>query len=89
MSDILIDTGSVPPVRELWVWIGHYADGSEGILGVELPLVGNLRHMPLMNTGRESAERLVTIAKRIQDESQDFGLPIMRIELRQFRAVTV
>jgi hypothetical protein len=31
MSEVFIDQVALPPVTELHVWIGHYAEGGEGI----------------------------------------------------------
>lgn len=84
----ILDVPSSPPFRELWLWIGHYADGSERLMSADLPLAGCMRHMPLMNSRREIADQLGGIARRIQNASQHGDAPIVRIELRQFRAAT-
>jgi hypothetical protein len=76
-----------PPVVELHAWIGHYRDGGEGILSADLPLAGQIRHMPLMNSQRATALKLHRLARQIQQQSQSTPAAIVRIELRTFRAV--
>lgn len=84
---VLIAPPSSPPFTELFVWIGHHSDGSEGILSCDLePVRGVKRHMPLMNGHRDVAERFTTRAKAIQSASQHAPLRIVRVELRRFVA---
>lgn len=90
MSDVFIDQPASPPVTELHVWIGHYAEGGEGMLSGDFPMPHDLgmRHMPLMNSQLERAEAMAPWARRIQSSSQHMASRITRIELRTFRAVT-
>jgi hypothetical protein len=90
MSEAFIDQVASPPVTELHVWIGHYAEGGEGILSGDFPMpyALGLRHMPLMNSDRAVAETFAPMARRIQSSSQHAASRITRIELRTFRAVT-
>jgi hypothetical protein len=89
MINVLNDTPGSPPMTEIHIWIGHYADGTEGMLAADFPmLAGAIRHMPLMNSRRHIAENFETLAKAIQSASQHAQGKIVRIELRTFRAVT-
>jgi hypothetical protein len=91
MSDsILIDMPPSEPMTELHAWIGHYADGREGLLasGLRYP-DGSTHHMPLVSSRRRDVERAGKIARDIQSASQHSNVAgkIIRIELRTFRAV--
>ena len=90
MNDVLIDEASSPPITELHIWIGHYADGTEGIIAGSLPLPNGLgrRFMPLMSSRREVVEMLAPMARQIQSASQHATKRIVRLEIRTFRAVT-
>jgi hypothetical protein len=90
MSEVFVDQPPSPPVTELHVWIGHYAEGGEGLLSGDFPMPHGLgtRHMPLMNSDRAAAEAFAPAARRIQSSSQHMASRITRIELRTFRAVT-
>lgn len=84
---LLITPPASPPFTELFVWIAHHADGSEGILAADLePVRGVKRHMPLMNGHRDMAERMTNRAKAIQSSSQHTKHRIVRVELRRFVA---
>jgi hypothetical protein len=87
---ILNDMPSSPPMTEIHVWIGHYADGTESMLSAGLLMPdGTTHHMPLLNSRREVAERAGDTARKVQSASQHSTVArkIVRIELRTFRAV--
>lgn len=86
MVNILNDTPGSPPIREVHIWIGHYADGTEGILAADFPVMdgATIRHMPLMNSRRDAALTFEQIAKNIKSASQHARARIMAIELRTF-----
>jgi hypothetical protein len=90
MVDVFIDEPTSQPFTEIHIWIGHYADGTEGILACDFPLPGGLgtRFMPLMHSKHEVAESLAPTARRIQSASQHAANRVVRVELRTFRAVT-
>jgi hypothetical protein len=88
---ILVDQPASPPIREIYTWIGHYADGGEGMLSADFPTPGGLggvRHMPLLNSRREVAETMAPLARRIQSASQHAVSRITKIELRTFKAAS-
>jgi hypothetical protein len=90
VSDAVVinDTPGSPPMTEVHIWIGHYQDGTEGMLAADMEVMpGILRHMPLMHSRREIADAAGDLARRIQ-EASPAGHRIVRIELRTFRAVT-
>lgn len=89
MVDVLNDLPGSPPMREVHIWIGHYTDGSEGMLAADFPMIDGLttRHMPLMSSQRNGAERLKPFAEKIQRLSQRGRSKITRLELRTFHAV--
>lgn len=85
--EVLNVTPASPPMAEVWIWIGHHADGSESMMATDLPYLGQVRHMPLMHSRRAIAEELQLFAERAQQLSRHTGCPIVRVELRCFRAV--
>lgn len=90
MVDIQLDFPGSPPMREVHIWIGHYADGTEGMLAADLPLPGMdvTRHMPLMSSRRETAENMRSLAEHIRSLSKHGHAEMVRIELRTFQAIT-
>lgn len=81
--DILLDQPGSPPITSVSMWIGTYADGTEGVISVDLPLLpGVQRHMPLMHTRREVAERFRPVAEKAWQ--MQLGRKFERIELRTF-----
>jgi hypothetical protein len=90
MDEVILDLPASPPITELHVWIGHYAQGGEGLISADLPMPGDLgmRHMPLMNSSKRVAASLAPLARQAQSASQHVAARITRIELRTFRMVT-
>lgn len=89
MSDVRMDRPGNPPIRELHVWIGHYSDGSEGMLSAQVAgLVSGMgtRTTLLVLTDRQSGERLRRVAEMVRTTSLDTLNPIITLELRSFRA---
>jgi hypothetical protein len=78
------------PIREIHVWIGVHADGQEAMLSADMPMPfgAGMRHMPLMSSRREQAERMADLARRVQREAMHRADRFIRIELRTFRAET-
>lgn len=88
MVELIIDEKSSPPMTEIHIWIGHYADGTECMMATDFPVVGLItRPMPLMNSRRDIAESLAPLARKAQSASRHLTAPIIRVELRTFRAV--
>lgn len=93
---IEIDFQDLPPTMpghkldEVSIWIGVHADGSETILSADLPMRHSdgspaMRHMPLMHSQREGAERHHDLARRIQREAMHRSDRLIKIELRTFK----
>jgi hypothetical protein len=82
-----------PPTRDqriavLYVGVGIHADGGEGILSADLPMIGTtIRHAPLMSSKRDLAEQLRPVARQVQRASMHLEDRFVRIELREFRLV--
>lgn len=93
MNQLLIDPGGSEPFQEVFIWIGHYADGTEGMLSADfvMPVATGervTRHMPLMSSQRVPAAEMAPIARNIQSASQHAPRRIVRVELRRFVAET-
>jgi hypothetical protein len=92
MSEIYGEApGPAQRIEMLYVWVGVHADGGEGILSTDLPLPlpGGTRHTPLMSSRRELAERLRPLAREVQRASMHLADRFVRIELREFRVVSL
>lgn len=89
MADVLLDEPASPPMTEVHIWIGHYANGGEGMIAASMPPIDGAppHFMPLMNSRRAVAEGFEPLARRIQSASQHSNGRITRIELHTFRAV--
>ena len=37
MADVLLDEPASPPMTEVHIWIGHYANGGEGMIAASMP----------------------------------------------------
>ncbi len=75
-------------IAVLYVWVGVHADGGEGILSADLPLIGGVRrHAPLMSSKRDVAEQLRPVACQVQRDAMHLNDRFVRIELREFRLV--
>lgn len=79
-------------IHELHVWIGTFSDGNEGgmVHDRSFPAEDGTivrRPVPLMDSDRTRAEALGPLARRCQEVSGDTPTPIIRVELRTFRAV--
>lgn len=75
------------PVNELHVWIGIRTGGREAMLSADFPMLADKRHAPLMSSRRALAEKLGVLAHEIQRQTMQSPDPIVRVELRTFRAV--
>ena len=93
METELLDIPPSQPGRKIdkiWIWIGVHADGSETILSADLNMdmpgggTGR-RHMPLMNSRRESAELATELARRIQRETMHRSDRFISVALRCYR----
>jgi hypothetical protein len=75
-------------IAVLYVWVGVHADGGEGILSADLPLIGStIRHAPLMSSKRDVAEQLRPLARQVPRASMHLSDRFVRIELREFHLV--
>jgi hypothetical protein len=75
-------------IAVLYVWARVHADGGEGILSADLPLIGStIRHAPLMSSKRDVAEQLRPVARQVQRDAMHLNDRFVRIELREFRLV--
>jgi hypothetical protein len=86
--DTLLDIPPPPTqrVQQLFVWITIDPEtGAEGIMSHTMPMEdGMVRHLPLMSSKREVAEKLRPIAERIASlASSERGRPIACV-LRTF-----
>jgi hypothetical protein len=86
---LLVDPEPSPPISEVHIWIGVYADGSNGILSADLGSFsdGVMRHGPLMHSCREVAVRAQPIVDHIRRAT--LSLPaarhIVSVKLECFR----
>ena len=88
MTDMLVDGPGSPPILEVSIWIGHNQDGTESVMVVDLDIVpGITRHMPLMATRRDLAEKFREIAEHVMKLSRHASTEIVRLELRTFKAM--
>lgn len=71
-------------IEMLYLWIAIHPNGAEGIIAADLEVMpGEIRHTPLMNSRRDSAEAMRPIATSLGAASD----PPVRVELRAFARV--
>jgi len=87
MSPVLLDIPpEKAPILEVFIWIGIHADGREAMLSGDFDLPLGRRHMPLISSRRELAEKMGDMARQIQQTMMHQADRVIRIELRTFRA---
>jgi hypothetical protein len=81
---------NIPPapgqrVTQLFAWIAIHPDGGEGIMSTDMPL-GDLgmRHMPLITSKREVAEKMRPIAEQTASQASTAAGAPVAIVLRSF-----
>lgn len=72
-------------IHEVFIWIGIHAAGREAMMSADMPTPFGIRHMALMTSRRDLAEKLEPTARRIQREAMHTAGRIISIELRTFR----
>lgn len=71
-------------IEMLYLWIAIHPNGAEGIIAADLEVMpGVIRHTPLMNSRRDGAEAMRSIAIGLGESSD----PPVRVELRAFARV--
>jgi len=73
-------------IDRLYVWIMTNEDGGEGMVSADMDIAGDgtVRHMPLLTSRRESAERMRPLAETIRGETQRRTGRKVTISLRSF-----
>lgn len=74
-------------IETLWAWVAIHADGREGVWSADMETPIGPRHMPLVTSKRDVAERLAAVVLQLQRAAlAETGKPI-HAELREFRVV--
>jgi hypothetical protein len=79
MNDNYLD---IPPpgeqrITELHLWVATHPDGGEGIVSADVPIPGiGSRHIPLMSSRRELAEKMKPFAEHAQQAAAKAGKPV-------------
>jgi hypothetical protein len=88
MVDVVIDTGpGEGAITDLYVWIATWSDGTETIIGRDMPvpeMPGLMRHMPLMNSRPEIAEKLAPLAQEMRRATMHRDKRIVSVRLQHF-----
>lgn len=77
------DLAPLPAIRELHVWIGHFAGDGEGMLTINVPIPDRegVRQISLLAPTRLTALGMGDFAKQVQRASNG---QMVRLELRTF-----
>lgn len=73
-------------ISELWAWVATHASGGEGIMSADLPMPAGIgtRHVPLIASKRDTAEKLEPLARKIQRAAMHKADRLVSIRLARF-----